>query len=128
MTTTTENILSKPLRGASFGQAFSRFWSKYATFTGRASASEFWWASLFVSIPSMVLTSTVISATGLWWLLSLWQLATIIPMLAISWRRLHDTGRSGGNWFFILIPVVGWIILLVQLTGDPNPAGERFDA
>ena len=127
MTTALENPLSKPLRGATFGQAFARFWSKFAVFSGRASASEFWWAALFVNLPGFALTSTLIAGAQLWWLVSLWQAATIIPMLAVTWRRLHDTNRSGGNWFLVLIPLVGWIILLVQLTGDADPAGARFD-
>ena len=57
----------------------------------------------------------------------LWGLATFIPWLALSWRRLHDTNRSGGWWFIGWIPIVGWIILLVFLVQPPNPAGTRFD-
>ena len=126
--TVIDQTLAAPLRGATFGQAFSRFWSKYATFSGRASASEFWWAALFVAVPSTLTGGFSGASTFFTGLAGLWALATFIPMLAVTWRRLHDTNRSGGNWFFSLIPVVGWIILLVQVLGAPNPAGERFDA
>jgi uncharacterized membrane protein YhaH (DUF805 family) len=125
MTTTTTDT---PLRGATFGQAFSRFWQRFATFSGRASLSEFWWAALIVEIPSLALYLLGISAGPLFWLAGVWSVATIIPSLAITWRRLHDTNRSGANWFWVLLPFVGWIILLVQLLGQGNPAGERFDA
>ncbi|MFP3467316.1 DUF805 domain-containing protein [Leifsonia sp. SIMBA_070] len=125
--TTIDNTLTAPLRGATIGQAFFRFWAKYGTFTGRASASEFWWAYLFVALPSVAFSGATLAVQPFTWLAGLWSVATIIPMLAVTWRRLHDTNRSGANWFWGFIPVVGWIILIVQLTGKPNPAGERFD-
>lgn len=46
--------LSLPLYGASFGQAVRRFFKKYATFTGRASRSEYWWVALFSFLVQLV--------------------------------------------------------------------------
>jgi uncharacterized membrane protein YhaH (DUF805 family) len=135
--------LDAPLRGASFGQAFTRFFKKYVIFHGRASRSEFWWwflANWVISgvlygisytigspmtvnengVPTPVYSAALIPYT-------LWGIATFIPWLALSWRRLHDTNRSGGWWFIGWIPIVGWIILLVFLVQPPNPAGTRFD-
>ena len=140
--------LALPLYGASFGQAFRRFWRKYATFSGRASRSEFWWWQLANAIVVVVLyVFTAIGAfsgatfdptTGTSQpgpligvgaaLLALWGLATIVPALAISWRRLHDGNRSGGFWFLGLIPIVGGIILLVLFILDSDAQGARFDA
>lgn len=135
--------LDAPLRGASFGQAFTRFFKKYATFHGRASRSEFWWWFLANAViggilygfvytvgnPMMVNESGV--PTPVWSAAyipyTLWALATFIPWLALSWRRLHDTNRSGGWWFIGLIPFVGGIILLVFFLLPPNPEGARFD-
>ena len=54
-------------------------------------------------------------------------LAILVPFLAISWRRLHDTNRSGGYYFLAFIPFVGPIILIVLLALPSNPAGARFD-
>ncbi len=54
-------------------------------------------------------------------------LAILVPFLAITWRRLHDTNRSGGLYFLALIPFVGPVILLVLLALPSNPAGARFD-
>lgn len=135
--------LDAPLRGASFGQAFTRFFKKYATFHGRASRSEFWWwflANIVISgvlygliytvgnplmvtengVPTPVFSAVLIPYY-------LWVLATFIPWLALSWRRLHDTNRSGAWWFIGLVPFVGGIILLVFFLLPPNPEGARFD-
>ncbi|WP_350269771.1 DUF805 domain-containing protein [Brevibacterium sp. CBA3109] len=46
--------LSLPLYGASFGQAVKRFFKKYATFSGRASRSEFWWMALFTFLVQLI--------------------------------------------------------------------------
>ena len=140
--------LALPLYGASFGQAFRRFWRKYATFSGRASRSEFWWWYLANVVVVIVLYAfmavgafagaTYDATTGTSQpgpligvgaaLLVLWSLATIVPTLAISWRRLHDGNRSGGFWFIGLVPIVGGIVLLVLFALDPDPQGARFDA
>ncbi|UOE43494.1 DUF805 domain-containing protein [Agromyces larvae] len=145
--TATAAPLSAPLYGASFGEAIKRFFTKYATFTGRASRSEFWWAYLGYVIVVTVLYvlalvggfsgATVDPLTGVatlgplfwvaWAVLGLFGLGTIVPFLAITWRRLHDTNRSGGFFFLSLIPFVGSIILLVFLVLDSDPAGARFD-
>ena len=58
------------------------------------------------------------------WVISL---GTLIPSLALVWRRLHDTNRSGAYYFLGLIPIAGPIILLVFLASASNPAGARFD-
>lgn len=59
-------------------------------------------------------------------LATLFALATVIPTLAVTWRRLHDTDRSGG-WFFIqLVPLVGWIILFVFVVLDGTWGPNRF--
>jgi uncharacterized membrane protein YhaH (DUF805 family) len=135
--------LEAPLRGASFGQAFIRFWKKYVIFHGRASRSEFWWWFLANVIISALLSGIsytfgspmVINESGVPVVVYsaaqipyfLWGLATLIPWLALSWRRLHDTNRPGAWWFIGLIPFVGWIILLVFFLLPPDPAGTRFD-
>ncbi|MBJ7433913.1 MAG: DUF805 domain-containing protein, partial [Microbacteriaceae bacterium] len=57
---------------------------------------------------------------------NLWQLAILVPSLALTWRRLHDAGRKGTYYLFILIPIVGWIMLLVQLVKDSQPGANAF--
>jgi uncharacterized membrane protein YhaH (DUF805 family) len=143
--TTTEAPLDQPLYGATFGQAFSRFFKKYATFSGRASRSEFWWWFLASTIINSVfslliqlfggyaydpsagsfgLTGVSVFIFVVW---AIWGLATFVPWLAIIWRRLHDTNRSGGFFFLSLIPFVGWIIVLILYALESKPEGARFD-
>ena len=62
-----------------------------------------------------------------YWIVGAVSLALIVPFLAITWRRLHDTNRSGGFYFLALIPLVGAIILIVLLALPSNSAGARFD-
>jgi uncharacterized membrane protein YhaH (DUF805 family) len=68
-----------------------------------------------------------------YFLLWIWGIAVIVPGLALVWRRLHDSGRSG-SWFFIcFVPFVGNFILFILLlmpsttiTGYPlSPASAR---
>jgi len=134
--------LSAPLPGATIGQAVTRFFKKYATFSGRASRSEYWWWALVYFIVTGVLTGLTYTGTSftengmvtgpLYWvfivLSSAWGLAVIIPNLALLWRRLHDTNRPGGWFFLVLIPFVGGIILLVFVLLPSDPAGARFDS
>ena len=134
--TTSSPPLDQPLYGATLGQAFSRFWRKYATFSGRAGRGEYWWmflVSIIVSTVASVIGS--ISAGGDAMAASrntgdpgdilnyLWAVATIIPSLALAVRRLHDVDKSGW-WLLIgLIPIVGWIILIVWYASATRPAG-----
>lgn len=140
--------IALPLYGASFGQAVSRYVKKYATFSGRASRSEYWWVALFQAIVNVVLwiLTLVLGAAGasidastgaavpgpgfgvIVAIAGLWGLVNIVPELAIFWRRMHDTNRSGAFWFLGFIPFVGAIILLILTLLDSDPRGARFDA
>ena len=111
----------------SFGQAISTFWSKYAVFSGRARRSEFWFAQLFLTLVSMAIATVFPgddwgnSAAS-----NLWSIATLVPALAIGARRLHDTGRSGKNLWWLVLPVVGWIILLIYVLEDSKPGANEY--
>jgi len=117
-----------PLRGATFGQAVSRFFQKYAQFRGRASRSEFWWLYLFNFLVGVVLAILIAIAPVFRVVEFLYDLAIIVPGLALNARRLHDTNRSGWWQLLVLIPIVGWIILLVWYILPEKPEGARFDA
>jgi len=106
-----------------FGDAISRGFSNYFTFSGRATRAENWWWVLFTII-GVVALSIVENIAGIPAALSgIFRLATLIPSFALGARRLHDINRSGWwqlLWFAILI---GWIILIVWAIkqGDKGP-------
>jgi uncharacterized membrane protein YhaH (DUF805 family) len=101
---------------------------KYAVFSGRAKRSEYWLFVLFHVIITTVLLALAGVAEQLLFLYILYILATVIPSLAVGARRLHDTRRSGWWQLIGLVPLVGWIVLLIFfVTGSDgdNQYGPR---
>ena len=100
---------------------------KYATFSGRATRSEFWWfwlthiiALIALTILSAVLGESESPLGFLGLLVFLYWVGTIIPFLAVIVRRFHDRGHSGWMILLALIPAIGGIIVLIfmALPGD----------
>jgi uncharacterized membrane protein YhaH (DUF805 family) len=114
-----------------FDEAIKSLFSNYATFSGRARRSEFWFAYLFIALVNLgasLLDSIVFGVTidqfGLFYIVA--ALGTFIPSLAVTWRRLHDIGKSGGYFFIVLIPIVGVILLIVWLTTDSQRVKNQY--
>ena len=113
----------EPKPSVGFIDAIKMFFTKYADFNTRSRRSEYWWAALFCALAGMV--ASAILKNYAW----LWTLAILVPSIALGVRRLHDIGKPGTYYLFVLIPLVGSIILLVWFcqdsTGDnqwgPNP-------
>ena len=80
---------------------------KYADFNGCATRSEFWWFWLFVVVIEALLGIAYKPLSGVVWL------AMLVPCLAVGTRRLRDTDRSPWWWLMLLVPLVGWIVLVV---------------
>lgn len=139
--------LAAPLYGASLPDAVSRFFKKYATFSGRASRSEYWWWALVSGVVSMILNFSMLAAgvpgakmaadgtsvPGPGYIIVLilaviWFAAVIVPSLALIVRRLHDANFSGWMALLGLVPFAGGIILIVFTVMESKPAGQRFDA
>ena len=98
----TVDPMGRKVRNIDMLEACKIFWQKYADFNGRARRAEYWWAYL------MYFIFCCIPYIG--WLA---VLASIIPMIAVGVRRLHDLGKSGWNMLLGLIPIAGPIILIV---------------
>ena len=100
---------------------FIKCFRDYAVFDGRSSRSEYWSFSLISTIIGIVLvqgdiqSSTWSEEYSIGLMSSFFYLASIVPSLAVSWRRLHDIGKSGWMTLLWLVPVVGWIWLLILL-------------
>lgn len=113
---------------------------KYAVFSGRSRRSEYWFFVLFnvVASISLGIVDGVLGIGGGVGLLSVvYSLAVLVPGLAVSVRRLHDTGRSGWWLLIAMVPVIGAIALLVFMAQDgeqgpnqygPNPKHSEIPA
>ena len=102
---------------------------KYAVFDGRAKRTEYWLFTLIQTIIVAVLYA-LFFAVGEWFLVVyfLYFLATLLPSLAVTVRRLHDIGRNGWYILVVLIPFIGWIVLLVFMlmgSDDSNEYGPK---
>lgn len=109
----------------SFADAVRSVLTQYANFTGRARRSEYWWYALATAVVYFVLgiVAAAIHTSVLTYLVAL---ALFVPTLAVSVRRLHDTGRSGWWVLVDLVPLVGWIVLLVFFVQDSQPGANAY--
>ncbi|NTU73421.1 DUF805 domain-containing protein [Candidatus Roizmanbacteria bacterium] len=106
---------------------------KYTVFNGRARRKEYWYFSLFniIVIIVLIFINAVIDPAGFRQgagfgpLSSMYVLVTLIPGIAVSVRRLHDTDRSG--WWLLIgfIPLAS-IVLLVFMVQDSTPGENKF--
>jgi len=124
----------------SFIQSIQTCFSKYVGFSGRAGRSEFWFFALFLLLgsviagllDSMIFGQNVVSMGGASFLYqtgilgTIFSLGTLLPALAVEVRRLHDIDKSGWWLLLCLIPIVGWIILLIWLIGLGTDGDNRF--
>ncbi len=113
---------------------------QYAVFTGRARRQEYWMFALFHFIAFLVLyglglfSGFVLDgrvpdpvAVALIIPFFLYVLASFVPALALTIRRLHDTGREGAWFFMAFIPFgVGAVFMMIYMCSDGNPFQNRF--
>ena len=125
-------------------KAYADFWKNYANFSGRARRSDYWYVVLaeavvgtIFGILAGIIMTVVYNAT---WddeamaavgaiavgIISLYSLATIVPHLSLSVRRLHDIGKGGVYLLLGLIPTVGSIIILVFCCTDSQPGINQY--
>jgi uncharacterized membrane protein YhaH (DUF805 family) len=129
----------------SFTDAVRTCISKFATFDGRATRSEFWWFYLFAAlvgfigyVPILILTLIGASSndgaissiftilTVIFWIV--WLIVVIalyIPLLAVGSRRLHDRGQSGWLQLLYLVPC-GNIVLIVFFVMEGTPGDNAY--
>ena len=125
-------------------KAYADFWKNYANFSGRARRSDYWYVVLAEAVVGTVfgilagiIMTVVYNAT---WdeeamaavgaiavgIISLYSLATVVPHLSLSVRRLHDIGKGGVYLLLGLIPTVGSIIILVFCCTDSQPGINQY--
>ena len=107
---------------------------KYAVFSGRAQRKEYWYFYLFSVLITLALAildmliGSFDKVSGVGVLSGLYSLAVLIPNLAVTVRRLHDTGRSGWWFLIVLVPFIGGIVLLIFLVQDSMPGTNQYGA
>lgn len=100
---------------------------KYAVFKGRARRKEYWYFQLVNSLISIVIA--LIFASGIEGesiVSSVYSLAVLIPTIALSVRRLHDTDRSGWLMLLLFIPIIGWLVLLYFFVQDSQSITNEY--
>ncbi len=107
------------------------YWKKvvlenYANFTDRARRAEYWWFTLANVLALIVLIILVAVSKIFWVLYILYLLALIVPSIAVTIRRLHDTDKSG--WFILLglVPFVGGLIILIFMLIDSTRGTNQW--
>src|SRR5260370_24671688 len=99
----------------SFLDAIRICFVKYVDFSGRAPPAEYWYFALFGFIAGICF-SIIYAPLGL-----AFDLAILLPDLAVAVRRLHDFDRSGWWLLLALIPIIGWILLLIRACKPSDP-------
>ena len=103
---------------------------KYAVFNGRARRKEYWFFFLFNILVSILLAvidmaiGSFNAEAGMGLLGGIYALAVLIPSIAVSVRRLHDTGRSGWWLLIALVPIIGVIVLVIFMLQDSKPENQ----
>ena len=113
-----QSYQAKP--GVSFGDAIRLYFSNFTNFNGRARRSEYWYASLFVFLVNLVVGMVAPDLAGIL------SLVFFLPSLSVAIRRLHDVGKSGWFYLWILLPLAGSIILLIQFCKDSVPGANQY--
>ena len=117
--------LNQPLRAASITEAYSRFWKKYATFSGCASRTELLWpmlVNLLMLVVAALARHEVVSIV-----VGLYAVVVFVPSIALGARRLHDVNRSGWWQLVLIVPVIGDILLAVLWLTFPSADGVKYD-
>lgn len=103
----------------------------YIGFGGRARRKEYWMFVLVsfvlagvLSIIDKILGWERVSGEGV--LTSIYGLLVLIPGWAVQFRRLHDTDRSAWWLLLLLIPIVGWLVILIFNCQNGTPGENRF--
>lgn len=95
---------------------------KYAVFNGRAPRKEYWYFTLFNFIVFIVLA--IIERSFV--LSTIYYFAVLIPHTAVGVRRLHDIGKSGWWLSIAFIPLIGAILLILDLAKDSQPGKNQY--
>ena len=113
-----------------FFEAVGKCLRKYSKFKGRASRREFWWFTFFFFLFAWPLALTTFEYDPITRAVSFIYFTIVVllftPQMAVGSRRMHDIGQSGWLWLYIFVPVIGWIVILGQLTREGSPLSNTY--
>lgn len=129
-----QNMNQTPVFGSvrpqhSFVESYRLFWQNYVNFNGRSRRSDYCNVFLWnIIINGVVGLLSMIPVIGVAFsgLAGLFAIASFLPMIALSVRRLQDTGKSGLFFLLNLIPIVGQIVLIVFYCQDSDPGNNQY--
>ena len=107
-------------------EAYRDFWKRWIVIDGVSTRPQFWWPWLIhvlISMAISILAQVAWSGFGIF--SGIFGLVILIPSFCVAVRRLHDMGKSGWWLLLLLIPLVGWIILIIFLA-TPTNTSSRF--
>lgn len=112
---------------------YTKVWKQFGDFSGRARRREYWWFNfvnwiVVVAIYFLAMyTSPTEGPSGFWLVIMVvYLLAVMIPGLAVTVRRLHDTGKSG--WWILInfVPYLGAFVLFIFTVLDSSPGPNDY--
>lgn len=112
-------------------EAYKKFWKNAFNFKDRTNRADFWYVILANFIIGFVLgfIDGFMGITVMTTIANIYSVVCIIPSFAIEVRRLHDVNKSGWYLLMALIPLVGWIFVLVaycKASVEPNKYGQKI--
>jgi uncharacterized membrane protein YhaH (DUF805 family) len=109
-----------------FVEAIKSGFDHYVNFRGRASRPAYWWWFLFAILVAIAASLIDLAAGSFGVVTAVADLALLLPGLSVAIRRLHDTDHSGW-WILIgLIPLVGFIVLLIFYLREGDAADNQY--
>jgi uncharacterized membrane protein YhaH (DUF805 family) len=99
--------------------------NKYALFEGRAGRQEFWMFVLINFVITLVVDA-VAYGIHLPFIATIYSLALLVPSIALAARRLHDINRSGWWQLLAIIPIIGWIIVIIWYATDSDGGSNQY--
>lgn len=118
-------------RDVRFEEALRLYVRNFAMFEGRSSRGAIWWPFLVWLLVACGLGTVDYGIlggglSGYKVLTTLFSLATLIPNISVGMRRLHDIDKSGWWLLFMLVPAVGWFIVLMLFCMPGTRGANRF--
>ena len=105
---------------------YIEMWMRFSDFSGTTDVRGYWMAFLIDVLVGFVL-GLLGAYVGLFdFIGNIYMLAVLIPELALFVRRMMDAGKSWANFFWIMLPIVGWIVLIVKLCAPSQYSSANY--